>query len=87
MSFWTLWDRFFWSFVLLVAAAIVWLWWFGDSQRYLPWGLLVGLLIAGTYFVKGVRDMRARDRRIEKAIAEAEAAATAARLEGEPAHA
>jgi hypothetical protein len=65
----------------------VWLWFFGESQRYFPWGLLVGLAIATTYFSIGVRNMRAEARRVELAIADAEAAAALARLEDGPAHA
>jgi hypothetical protein len=84
MTISALWDRFFWSFVLLVFEAIVWLWFFGESQRYSPWGLFVGLAIAITYFAIGVRSMRAEARRIERAIADAEAAGALARLEEEP---
>jgi CobD/Cbib protein. len=87
MTISALWDRFFWAFVLLVFAAIVWLWFFGESQRYFPLGLLVGLAIAITYFSIGVRNMRAEARRVERAIADAEAAGALARLEEEPAHA
>jgi hypothetical protein len=83
MTISALWDRFFWAFVLLVAAAIVWLWFFGDRQRYFPWGLLVGLAIGTTYFALGVRNMRAQARRVERAIADAEAAGALARLEEE----
>jgi hypothetical protein len=50
-------------------------------------GLLVGLAIAITYFSIGVRNMRAEARRVERAIADAEAAGALARLEEEPAHA
>lgn len=87
MTISALWDRFFWAFVLLVFAAIVWLWFFGESQRYFPWGLLVGLAIGTTYFAIGVRNMRAEARRVERAVADAEAAAALARMEEEPAHA
>jgi preprotein translocase subunit SecF len=84
MTISALWDRFFWSFVLLVFAAIVWLWFFGESQRYFPWGLLVGLAVGSTYFAIGVRGIRAEVRRVERAIAAAEAVGALARLEGEP---
>lgn len=87
MTISALWDRFFWAFVLLVFAAIVWLWFFGESQRYFPWGLLAGLAIGTTYFAVGVRNMRAEARRIARAIADAEAAGALARLEEEPVHA
>lgn len=87
MTISALWDRFFWAFVLLVFAAIVWLWFFGESQRYFPWGLLVGLAIGTTYVATGVRNMRAETRRVERAIADAEAAGALARLEEEPVHA
>jgi preprotein translocase subunit SecF len=87
MTISALWDRFFWAFVLLVFAAIVWLWFFGESQRYFPWGLLVGLAVGTTYFAIGVRNMRAEARRVERALAEAEAAGALARMEEEPVHA
>lgn len=87
MTISALWDRFFWSFVLVVFAAIVWLWFFDESQRYFPLGLLAGLAIGGAYFAKGVRDMRREARRIERAIAAAEAAGALARLEEERADA
>jgi RsiW-degrading membrane proteinase PrsW (M82 family) len=83
MTISALWDRFFWGFVLLVFAAIVWLWFFGESQRYFPWGLLVGLAIGTTYFAIGVRNMRAESHRVERALADAEAAGALARLEEE----
>ena len=84
MTISALWDRFFWSFVLLVFAAIVWLWYFDESQRYFPFGFLVGFAVGGAYFVKGLRDMRATARRIQKAVAEAEQAAAMARMDEEP---
>lgn len=87
MTISALWDRFFWAFVLLVFEAIVWLWFFGERQRYSPWGLLLGLAIGTTYFAIGVRNMRAEARRVERALAEAEAAGALARMEEEPAHA
>ena len=40
MTISALWDRFFWAFVLLVFAAIVWLWFFGES---LAGGMHLGL--------------------------------------------
>jgi peptidoglycan/LPS O-acetylase OafA/YrhL len=87
MTISALWDRFFWAFVLLVFAAIVWLWFFGESQRYFPWGLLTGVAVGTMYFAIGVRNMRAEARRVERAIADAEAAGALARLEEEPVHA
>lgn len=79
MSFSTLWDRFFWSFMLLVFAGIVWLWLWGDSVRYLPFGLLTGLVLGGGYLAIGVRKLRAGDVAMREAIDRAEVAAADAR--------
>lgn len=83
MSIAVLWDRFFWSFMLVVFAGLVWLLLVGDRARYLPLGLLTGLLIGGAYFVRGVRAMRAAIRRTDAAGAEADAAAAELRRQGD----
>lgn len=75
MSLATLWDRFFWSFMLLVFCGAVWLLVFDDRVRYFPGGLIVGLVVGGSYFVIGVRSLRARDRALERAVEEADRAA------------
>lgn len=79
MSFATLWDRFFWSFMLLVFCGAAWLVILDDSVRYFPGGLLLGLAVGGGYFLIGVRGLRARDRDLERAIAEADRTAAEAR--------
>lgn len=79
MSIAVLWDRFFWSFMLMVFAGLVWLKVLGDGARYLPLGLLTGLLVGGTYFVLGVRTMLATQRRTREAVELAEGAAASAR--------
>ena len=84
MSFSTLWDRFFWSFMLLVFTGIVWLIVFDDSVRYFPWGLVLGLVVGGTYLLIGIRRMRAQDRALRRSIEDAELTARAARETGAP---
>jgi hypothetical protein len=79
MTISALWDRFFWSFMLMVFAGLVWLQVVGDSVRYMPFGLLAGLIVGGAYFAIGVRAMLAARRRADLAVAEAEATAAAAR--------
>lgn len=83
MSIAALWDRFFWSFMLLVFAGLMWLLLIGDRARYLPFGLLTGLLIGGAYFVRGVRAMREANRRTDAAAAQADAAAAELRRQGD----
>lgn len=82
MSIATLWDRFFWSFMLMVFAGLVWVWFFGESVRYFPFGLLTGLAVGGAYFAKGVRGLVSRDRVQREAIGRADTAAEAARAAG-----
>lgn len=79
MSISALWDQFFWSFMLTVFAGLLWLKVLGDEARYLPFGLLTGLVVGGIYFVLGVRAMLAVRRRADEAVARAEGAAAAAR--------
>lgn len=79
MSIAALWDRFFWSFMLMVFVGLVWLKVVGDGARYLPFGLLTGLLVGGSYFALGVRGMLVAQRQADMAVAEAEGAAAAAR--------
>jgi hypothetical protein len=79
MSIAVLWDRFFWSFMLMVFAGLVWLKVVGVGARYLPFGLLTGLIVGGAYFVIGVRSMLAARRKADLAVADAEGAAAAAR--------
>lgn len=79
MSIAALWDRFFWSFMLMVFAGLIWLKLVGDGARYLPLGLVTGLIIGGGYFALGVRGMLAARQAARRAVAKAEGAAAAAR--------
>lgn len=79
MSIAALWDRFFWSFMLTVFAGLLWLKVLGDGARYLPFGLLTGLIVGGSYLALGVRAMLVMRRRAHQAVAQAEGAAAAAR--------
>lgn len=54
------WDRFFWSFMVTVFVAIVWMKYLQDSARFESVGWIVAVLVGLLWFWRGLRKLRSR---------------------------